>query len=238
MKKALQHIAAPVMDFIYPARCLGCELPIDAADVLCHRCLADCMEHPISEAASHELLAGMTHPPKATYAAFGFEYEHGGSIESCIHALKYRGLHRIGVWLGRLLGERLHGLPHIAGDPVLAPVPLHPLKQTERGYNQAERLAQGIALETGVEIRMDILKRTRYTASQAAFQLDQEERKTNIVRAFAANETALTSLGDRPIIIVDDVVTSGATIGECVETFRQYGAWDVRILAAAHPSKQ
>jgi len=232
------NLAAPLLDLVYPPRCLGCDAPIHSGDVLCGKCAGDMMELHIGEDGSQELIESLTYPPAATFIAAGYDYEKESVIETCLHTLKYKGMHSVGEWLGRLLGERMYGTPILDGEPVLVPVPLNKTKQLERGYNQSEYIARGIAAETGLAIEPGVLYRTRYTESQSASLLTQEERKANLEGAFAVREEAAERIAPSPVIVVDDIITTGATLGECVRALNAAGIADVRIAAVAHPLRR
>jgi ComF family protein len=167
----------------------------------------------------------------------GWEYEGGSVIERCIHSMKYRQLHRAGEWLGRLLGERLTGTMLLEANPLLLPVPLHRIKRIERGYNQAEALCRGLAAECSLEWEADLLLRKRYTTSQSASRLDREERQANVRNAFAVNSQRAAAFEGRPLLLVDDLVTTGATISACADILIAAGFIDVRILAVARPPR-
>jgi ComF family protein len=227
----------PFLDFLYPPECLGCGAVIHAHDVLCGCCLADLPAFPFDDATSRTHLDSMTFRVPASLMYIGYEFEPEGAIGSCIHTMKYRGLHRIAGWLGRLLGERCAGTGMLSGDPVLAPIPLHSVKRIERGYNQAEHVCMGVARETGLEMIPDLLIRTRFTASQAASRLDIALRRDNMLNAFAVNPKRLEQLKHRPVILVDDVVTTGATMMECAGVLKESGVSDIRLLSVARPAK-
>jgi ComF family protein len=165
----------------------------------------------------------------------GFDYERESPIESCIHAMKYRGLHSIGRWFGRLMGEDCAGTAFLAGDPILAPVPLHRLKRIERGYNQAEHICRGFAQETGLLHVPDLLRRTRYTQSQAMSRLDILGRRENMLNAFMLAGRYAELVRDRAVILVDDLITTGATMAECATVLREHGVQDIRYAAIARP---
>jgi ComF family protein len=225
-----------VQDVVFPPRCLGCGRSIDVADVLCPQCLADLLPLPLSMDESRLHLSSLTFPSDANMMFVGYEHETGASIEACIHAMKYQGMHRIGVWLGRLLGERLHGTPLVRGEPLLVPVPLHKVKQLERGYNQAEMLCRGLAAECELDHVPGLLARRRYTISQSAARLHRDQRRGNMLDAFAVDVTLAGSLQSRPVIIVDDLVTTGATMGECAAALVVHGFRDIRFLALSRPA--
>jgi competence protein ComFC len=233
-----KRLLTPLADFVYPPRCLGCDALIKAEDVLCPACFSSLLVFPMNEPASSEHLDTIVFPTAASIMYVGFEFEHDGLIATCIHTMKYRNLYRIAEWLGRILGERIIGTPILDGDPVLIPVPLHKLRRIERGFNQAEHICNGVAFETGLEIVTDTLIRDRYTESQAGSQLNRPERRQNVVNAFTVNDARLAPLRDRPVIVVDDLITTGATICECAAALEEHGISDVRFLAIARPPKE
>jgi len=233
----LNRIVTPFLDFIYPPQCLGCGTYIDYREFSCPVCLADAITLPMTEDASQEHLASLTFHSLASAMFVGYEFEHEGILEACLHTMKYKGMYRIGEWLGRLLGERLAETTFMRGNPVLVPVPLHKVKQLERGFNQADALCKGIAEETALECCFDALIRQRYTDSQAASKLHESERRENVLNAFQVNPKRIEVLRERPVALVDDLITTGATIGECAVALHEQGITDIRFVAVARPTK-
>jgi ComF family protein len=225
------------LDVLYPPRCLSCGDAIPAGNVLCARCFAGTVPFPLTHEMSDEHLASLTFYAPASAMYVGWEFEPEGAVEACIHAVKYRGLYRVGIWLGRVLGERLLACGLVNDRPLVIPVPLHRLKKVERGYNQAEMICRGVEWETRLACASDVLVRCRYTASQAAGQLGEEQRRNNVLNAFAVRPSRTSLLCGRSVLLVDDVITTGATIGECATVLREYGAVDVRLLAVARPPR-
>lgn len=238
----MRPLISAFLDVLYPPLCIGCGLRVRPHDILCVRCIREMLSLPLSMEASTLHLASLACACDATMMLVGWEYEDGGVLERCIHAMKYRRFHQVGEWLGRLLGERLVGHPLVRHQlspqiPLLLPVPLHRIKRIERGYNQAEAICRGLAIECGLEWDRSLLLRTRYTTSQSASRLDRDERQANVRKAFTVHATRAAHARGRPLIIVDDLVTTGATIGACVDVLVQSGFSDVRILAVARPPR-
>lgn len=227
--------ARPWLDIVYPPCCLRCGERIRAEDVLCPGCVSDMVPYPVTAEASEDHLAALRFRAAATMMTVGYEFETDGSVSACIHTMKYRGMHRVAHWLGRMIGERLAGSALLDGDPALVPVPLHPVKLRERGFNQAEEICRGIARETGLPVYERALRRVRYTQSQASMKLHVDERKSNVMNAFEPDPVCLGMVRERPVLIVDDLITTGATIGECGLSLREHGARDVRYAAIAKP---
>jgi ComF family protein len=146
-----------------------------------------------------------------------------------IHRYKY---HRA-LWFEPFLLELFlsRALPELqaARWDWIVPVPLHPTKQREREFNQAERLARGLSKATGIPLNTRLLRRVRPTRTQT--QLSREERQANVGRAFALRRP--TDLSRTRLLVIDDVLTTGATTNACARVLRQAGADDVCVWTVA-----
>jgi ComF family protein len=134
-----------------------------------------------------------------------------------VHALKYQGWPRLA---SELAGAIAAHLPRPAGDVLLVPVPLAAGRQRRRGYNQSERLAAALGARWQVPVRTDLLRRVRETATQTA--LTPEARAANVAGAFLAPVRARPGV---TLVLVDDVLTTGATLGACAHALAGAG-WD------------
>jgi ComF family protein len=153
-------------------------------------------------------------------------------LRACIHALKYEGKTRLAEPLGLLMAQAAR-FYRVAGDLII-PVPLHEERSRERGYNQAQLLAQVCAYQLGIPLHSAILVRTRATPAQA--QLSAPARQQNVAHAFACKPSYATgALQGRKIVIIDDVCTTGATLEACAEPIFAAGASAVWGLVLARP---
>lgn len=147
------------------------------------------------------------------------------SLLEIIHRYKYKGA----VWFEPFLGELLvrAAAPELRGEQwdCIAPVPLHPTKEREREFNQAERLARRLGRGAGIQVEARLLRRTVQTRTQTL--LTREERRENVRNAFALGAGA--EVQGRRIILVDDVFTTGATTGACAKVLRRGGAAEVCV---------
>lgn len=158
-------------------------------------------------------------PPPLDGLIAGLAYEEPAS--TAIHAFKYNGR----IHLAKLFAHTM-SIPAEWQCDCLVPVPLHPLKLWLRGYNQSEELCLALSQNTGLPLRTDLLKRTRFTRAQA--KLDQSARQTNVQGAFAALPAA-TGLS---ILLVDDVTTTHSTLIACAKALKKAGATHVYAACA------
>ena len=165
--------------------------------------------------------------PEFDYARAAARYD--GVVREALHALKFRGRRALAAPLGELLIEvATAGAPAGAPD-LLVPVPLHPRRERERGFNQATLLARRVGRSWGCPVREDVLVRTVATRSQT--ELDAAARRANVRNVFQARRPALVA--GRRVILVDDVLTTGATLSECARCLRAAGAVTVGALTVA-----
>jgi len=154
-----------------------------------------------------------------------------GPIREAVHTFKYNGVKDLAEFLSGLLQKRLKaGPPH--KNSLIIPMPLHITKKAERGFNQAEILAKILAEKTGLDYSQKILKRKKQTKPQVG--LEGRERIKNIKGAFAIRPFAdLKLIKKRTILLLDDVITTGATMEEAAKVLRKAGARQVWGLVIA-----
>jgi ComF family protein len=152
-----------------------------------------------------------------------------GPLRDAIHALKYRGRTRAVGRLAGLLLERPQARAVLSGSGLLVPVPLHPRRREQRGFNQSELLAHALAGACGLRVSRGALVRRTDTPAQTG--LSAAARRRNVAGAFAVRRRA--EIGGRVVVLLDDVLTTGATARECARALLQAGAAEVRLLTLA-----
>ena len=165
--------------------------------------------------------------PHFTRARCAARFE--GVLPRLIHAFKYDDA----LWLGGNLSELLHACwtTHFAERPcdAVVAVPLHPARRRSRGYNQAQVLAAGLARRLGIPLWGGVLHRVRATETQT--HLTARQRLHNVTGAFESDRRR--QLAGRRVLLVDDVMTTGATVGECARALKKGGATEVLVLTLA-----
>ena len=153
---------------------------------------------------------------------------YSGPVRSGLHALKYRGERRLAEPLAAALAERW--LRASQGGDVLTWVPVHPSRRRERGFDQAEELARHMGVRLGLPA-VALLERRQRTAAQHA--LGQAQRARNTAGAYVARPTAQEAFWGRWVVVVDDILTTGATLAGCAAALLDSGAAGVSGLTVA-----
>ncbi|MDH3251859.1 MAG: ComF family protein [Ignavibacteria bacterium] len=175
---------------------------------------------------TRDRLRGMGHVDDL-FSCFAFDRE--GPLQVVLHRLKYEGITALGEELGVRLGKHVASLAHFHAPVMIVPVPLHHAKQRERGYNQSVSICTGMTRIIPAGVFPGLLIRRRYTLSQTT--LRREERRLNVLNAFALNPRYHVPLDNRTVVLVDDVITTGATIDGCASILLAHGAQ--RVIACS-----
>lgn len=192
------------LDLLFPSQCIGCGR-VD--EHWCSICQDELRATPID--IFDRVIMGNIH-----ITSTGL---HGGKLQSAIHALKYENNPQIGTILGERLVTTLQQKAWII-DMVI-PVPLHTNKLKQRGYNQSQILSE--VIEDTLSLPCEPQAITRYRETHSQVGLSQKERAENMINAFQANADLLTN---KTILIIDDVLTTGATLGACAQSALKAGA--------------
>ena len=221
----------PLYRFVFPAICVVCSTPLQEDERrVCQACWSSMKTISEGDALYDEMKARLTASANIADLISVYHFVKDGVLQSLIHQLKYEGMTTLGVELGKRLGHSISQSSHVTVDAIL-PVPLHSLKKRERGYNQSEYVCKGVQMETGLPVISTLLVRSKYTQSQT--HLNSEERRINVGDAFEVNASYKEFVSHRSFLIVDDVITTGATIEACADVLVSNGASSVVACSVA-----
>lgn len=219
-------------EFLLPGSCLLCSTT-SHGDLLCPACADDLPRLP--ESLCPQCSTPTTHGERcgaclkeaphfaSTVALFRYDFP----ADRLIQALKYAHQLAVAAWLGELLSRRLSEHP----CDLLLPLPLHPERLRQRGFNQSVEIARPLARALHLPLTLDTLSRIRATPPQA--ELTLKERARNVRGAFECSQ----DLNGRSVLLIDDVMTSGATLNECARVLKLHGASRVDVAVAARALK-
>jgi len=232
LKKNITGIIDDLAGLFFPRICCACcEVLHKHEEVLCTLCLYRLPRtnfHMLADNSVSRLFWGKVQVFQAT--AF-FIFSKGSHYQKLIHQLKYRGKKEVGYYLGRIFGNDLKESKDYRNIDMVIPVPLHPGKQKKRGFNQSEIIAEGIAFSLNVNVNVSSLFRKINNETQT--RKTKFDRWNNVKEIFGVKNEEL--LENKHILLVDDVVTTGATLESCVNTLLMVKNIKVSIatLAAA-----
>jgi len=228
-----------VASLLYPPLCAVCSAPVAHTAYLCNDCrekaprikppfCATCSE-PFSGAITETFSCANCAHRELHFEAAVAAYRSRGIVRKIVHDFKYEQRihlrHPVAAWLAETLDDpRLRDRRFDA----VVPVPLHPARQRERGFNQAALLAELLSAHAGLAFD-DALERIRYTTTQTLF--DRAERMENLHNAFRLRKKA--NVRDSRVLLIDDVLTTGSTLSECARVLKAGGAFSVHAATAA-----
>lgn len=216
-----------ILDALFPPNCLNCESPLNSEeknDGVCHLCLSRISVHAtlFCSACQARLPENKKVCHKNSKYLLGAVTNYEDIIRTLIHRFKYGRWQRISGVINDLIDKYLKNLNlKLNRNYIVVPIPLHENKKAERGFNQSEIIARHVAEKLNLPLKTDKLIRVRETQSQTAMR-GWEERRNNLKGSFDISSPE--QIKSKNIILVDDIYTSGATIGEAAETLKKAGA--------------
>lgn len=224
MKKILNNL----LNLFFPKLCMICQSPlVEGEEHICLKCLCDLPRTGHDFLEENPVTHLFTGKASVYRAAAFLKYEKGGHVQQLIHSLKYRGNYEIGFRLGRMMGLSYRQALLSDAPDLLLPVPLHPKKQKQRGYNQSEWIARG--LNSVLQLRIDTTSLRRIKETDTQTRKQTYERWQNVQDIFCAADSK--ALEGKHILLIDDVVTTGSTLASCAEALLAIPGVRVSVVA-------
>jgi ComF family protein len=226
--KTLKKYWNALLDIFYPEICQACAGQLVGNEtIICTKCqvsLPRTHSHLVEVPSLALKFAGKV-PIKSVFSFLKFEK--GSKVQRLLHTLKYKNKPEVGTFLGKLYGQELHQ-SGISFDLVVG-VPLHARKFEQRGYNQADALSKGLAEGLGINWSDGVAIRQKFTESQTG--KSRVERHENVAQIFSVSQPQL--IQNKHIVVVDDVITTGATIESLLIELLASGAKSVSVVTLA-----
>ena len=224
----LSKLTRSALDLLFPIYCAGCGRE---GGIICRYCADDLkqLSPPYCRVCAAPGVDGVCRwcleYPRG-FESLRSPYRFEGPVREAIHALKYRGVRAASETLGELMTQHLKR--NAVRNDTLVPVPLHPSRLRNRGYNQSALLARHVGRNLDLPVREDVLVRVRNAPPQVETRT-RDERRTNVGGNFACD----VDLSGLTVLLLDDIATTGSTLSECASALREAGASRVYALTLA-----
>ena len=234
LKKSINNTIQPLFHLLYPKSCNSChQVLMENEEFICLECLLYLPKtnyHHIKENDLEKVFWGRI--PFERGMAFLY-FKRAGKVQRMLHALKYKSRKDLALHLGKLYAKET-GMDTILNKiDMIIPVPLHENKFLKRGYNQSEEFAKGLASITNITLKTDILFRLKESETQT--KKTRIQRWENVNDIFYVKDPAV--LSNKHILLIDDVITTGATIEACAQTLLKNPETKLSVLALAFATK-
>lgn len=226
----LPEIVNDFVSLFFPRCCLACsQALVKGEESICTSCMLELPQTQYHRDPANPLRTRMSDRVPIAYGFAFLKFTKSGRVQKLLHALKYKNHPEVGILIGKVYGDRLKEAGLQNSFDGIVPVPLHPSRLRKRGYNQSERFAEGLSLAFGVPNLSNALSRSTKTQTQT--RKTKLKRWENVAEVFVINDQH--SVRGLRILLVDDVVTTGATLEACITTLLAEGCTSVSIACIA-----
>lgn len=222
------------ISLIYPRSCICCDnLLLKSEEFICNQCFINLPQSKFeaeNESELDKLFYGRV--PVQKVGAF-LIFEKSGKVQKILHSIKYNGNKRLAFRVGQWYGEKLKEYNVFVMADCIVPVPLHPKKQKQRGFNQSEEFAKGLSDSLHIPVVNDNLIRAEFTSTQT--KKSKAERWENVKDKFELMYPE--RLESKTILLVDDVITTGATLDACYQALNSAKEIKLSVISLAYAKK-
>jgi ComF family protein len=224
----LKQLLRDFADLLFPRCCESCDQVLQGNEAtICTLCRISLPRAGPDGLNSEALQFKFVNLPEVRSTHSFLLFTKRSKVQKLLHALKYKGNKEVGLLLGYMFGQELKASGHLPDAGIILSIPLHQKKSKQRGYNQSDLLAEGFSKATGIPWSGTMLERIRYTATQTG--KSKLERRENVRGVFAVKQ----GFYPESVILIDDVLTTGATLEECARTLLTTGCRRFHILTIA-----
>ncbi len=222
------------MSLIYPRACEACEaLLYKHEEMICNSCLMGLPKGNFHKHKNNIVLQILGGRVPVASAASLYVFEKGGKVQRLLHAIKYEGKQSLAIMLGKLLGNELKEVDGFCNADLIIPVPLHVNKLNKRGFNQSEVFSKGLSEALNIAVDANNLFRQTETSTQTRKR--KYERWENVKNVFELKNK--NALKNKHIVLVDDVITTGATIEAAWQALKEVDGIKLSLATIAFAEK-
>lgn len=221
------------LSLLFPELCHACDQPLARGErFICTECniklpYTDLHLHGATELNQLQQRFWGKVPMRFVFAYLHFQSR--GRVQRLLHKLKYKGAQDLGEYLGKRYGTLLHEHAYTCQFDVVLPVPLHHLKKRSRGYNQSDQFAKGLAVAMQLPWNNNVLERVLHTDTQT--KKNRIDRWQNVAEVFRVKQP--DAIAGKRVLLVDDVLTTGATLEACAQVLLDNGCSEVSVVTIA-----
>jgi len=228
--KSAFHLIGDFVTLFFPNHCLGCSSALyKGEDILCTRCILELPKTKYHEHVENTIKTRLTGRLPLTYAMAFLQFRKTGVVQHLLHQLKYNNHPEIGVRLGKIYGKELADSDYDKAFDLIIPIPLHKSRRRRRGYNQSAKFAEGLSSTMNIPWDESIAERKIKTTTQT--RKTKTERWENVRNVFYIKHPE--RIINKRILLVDDVITTGATLEACGHELLNHGCSEISIACIA-----
>lgn len=217
------------LSLVYPTFCEACERSlIKGEEIICTNCIADLPRLNYHLERNNPLYTKFRGRVPIEFACAFLKFRKKGAVQHLLHSFKYRDRPDIGVKLGKVYGNELARTKSCKDIDLIVPVPLHKARQRQRGYNQSERWATGLGEALSLPVENNI---QRVLKTETQTKRTKLKRWENVQESFQVKSPE--RIAGKNILLVDDIVTTGATLESCAKSLTESGVKSISIVCIA-----